>query len=976
MIVRALFVSLAGVLLAQTPDLSPTLSSISYPTSPGTVLYGLQGTAGTASPMRSEDNGKTWVPLYVFEPGTSQNVIAIAVHPTDPAIVYVSVTMDRGGVWKSIDSGKTWTAANTGLPEGSAAVRNLTVATNAGQTLYVRVGEAIFRSTDGAFTWERMGELPSGISEIGIHTSAPARIVAMGPGGLMYRSDNEGKSWIPIAAIFQQPTRTARQIVIHPRISTNIFVVSVVSRGTTNSCESPGAAIFRSTDSGTTWAVIFNFDTCTMYNSVVVDPTSSNVYTSGFSVGGNLCRSTDGGGKFVCNSGSSAVAVDPRNGNVVAAGGRQISTNRGESFSATNATIKVSLGKPASPWTVELAEGNDAEPAFTVLIAEGFYRLPIRLSITADPAITLPGKTGQTTQPFEVVVSARDLPAGVYDAIVRVDSDYAFNGAIDIPLRVTVLPSTGTGPRLLFNSVPASFSPSPSASVLDSAGNLYFHRDNKFQRLATNGQITTVAGTGTRGDSPDGTSALQVNLGYVNAMTLDGQGNIYWSETTPDRVRYIRNGVVGTIADQNLTFGSFTIRFSSPQAVAFDTSGRLLIGTTLGLVRINVTTRQAELPYARGSTMMHFGAMLVASNGDIVILDSLYNHIYRLRGGQLQVVAGTGTGGFTNDGGTAATAQVNRPSAGTIGSNGTLYFVDSFNARIRAITPDGKIYTVAGGGSTPVFRAAVGMDARTVTLSSFLSSLHTLASGEILMLSGGNLFRLAKIKGDAPTLLPDSVRSAADGISPVAPGGLFVLSGTKLTIAAATAGESGWPLELSQTRVIINNRSVPLSFVADEQVGGQVPYEIAAGEAKVRVQTPGGVTDEMPFAVQATAPAVLVNGEGKPAILNADGTLNSPENPASRESTVTVILTGVGPIDPPIKTGVLAPADPLSVPVAPVVAKAGDIALENVSLTMMPGFVGVTQASVPLPVIEATELDLTFSIGDFVSTPVKLYLAP
>ena len=158
-------------------------------------------------------------------------------------------------------------------------------------------------------------------------------------------------------------------------------------------------------------------------------------------------------------------------------------------------------------------------------------------------------------------------------------------------------------------------------------------------------------------------------------------------------------------------------------------------------------------------------------------------------------------------GGTAATAQVNRPSAGTIGSDGILYFVDSFNARVRAITPDGKIYTVGGGGSLSVFRAAAGTDARTVTLSSFLSSLHTLSSGEILMLTGGNLFRLAKIKAEAPTLLPDSVRSAADGISPVAPGGLFALSGTKLTIAAATApGERAWPLELSQTRVIINNR--------------------------------------------------------------------------------------------------------------------------------------------------------------------------
>ncbi len=69
-----------------------------------------------------------------------------------------------------------------------------------------------------------------------------------------------------------------------------------------------------------------------------------------------------------------------------------------------------------------------------------------------------------------------------------------------------------------------------------------------------------------------------------------------------------------------------------------------------------------------------------------------------LAAAEIHTLAGTGTKGFTGDGGPAAKAQVNDPFGLTRGPDGALYFCDTDNHRIRKIAPDGTISTVAGTG--------------------------------------------------------------------------------------------------------------------------------------------------------------------------------------------------------------------------------------------------------------------------------------
>ena len=93
------------------------------------------------------------------------------------------------------------------------------------------------------------------------------------------------------------------------------------------------------------------------------------------------------------------------------------------------------------------------------------------------------------------------------------------------------------------------------------------------------------------------------------------------------------------------------------------------------------------------------GSLAIGPDRTLYIADNTRNQILALRNGVFHVVAGTGHTGFRGDGGPATKADINYP-AGMAFRNGTLYFADTFNGRIRAVSPSGIITTVAGNGKT------------------------------------------------------------------------------------------------------------------------------------------------------------------------------------------------------------------------------------------------------------------------------------
>jgi hypothetical protein len=64
----------------------------------------------------------------------------------------------------------------------------------------------------------------------------------------------------------------------------------------------------------------------------------------------------------------------------------------------------------------------------------------------------------------------------------------------------------------------------------------------------------------------------------------------------------------------------------------------------------------------------------------------------------ISTIAGNGNQGFVGDGGLAIEAELNRPYGIAVDLDNNLYIADSFNYRIRRVTPNGVINTVAGNG--------------------------------------------------------------------------------------------------------------------------------------------------------------------------------------------------------------------------------------------------------------------------------------
>lgn len=123
-----------------------------------------------------------------------------------------------------------------------------------------------------------------------------------------------------------------------------------------------------------------------------------------------------------------------------------------------------------------------------------------------------------------------------------------------------------------------------------------------------------------------------------------------------------------------------------------DLQGKMLAGGNTGRSRNDIP--------AVGASLDNPGGIALDPQGRVVFSDTGNHRIYRIEGGKLAALAGTGTN-FTpiGDGGPATSAQLNRPTGLAFDSQGLLYFADSDNHRIRRILQDGTIETFAGKGA-------------------------------------------------------------------------------------------------------------------------------------------------------------------------------------------------------------------------------------------------------------------------------------
>jgi len=182
-----------------------------------------------------------------------------------------------------------------------------------------------------------------------------------------------------------------------------------------------------------------------------------------------------------------------------------------------------------------------------------------------------------------------------------------------------------------------------------------------------------------------------------------------------------------------------------------------------------------------------------------------------------------------------------------------------------------------------------------------------------------------------------------------APGSLITLFGKNFSTETASAAGFPLPTTLAGVRVILNGAPAPLMYVSPTQINAVVAADAWLGRGGVIIQNGLGQNRQVPITVTETAPELFIWDSGDVIAFNEDGTMNGAANPAAAGSVITVYLTGVGPVDPPVPTGSPAGLQPLSVSTADYSAEVGGAPAEVEWLGMAPGYSGLGQANIRIP---------------------------
>jgi uncharacterized protein (TIGR03437 family) len=482
----------------------------------------------------------------------------------------------------------------------------------------------------------------------------------------------------------------------------------------------------------------------------------------------------------------------------------------------------------------------------------------------------------------------------------------------------------------------------PMGVVEDAAGNVLILESDRIQQVGADGRIRTVMGTGSHSQTLDGLPANQTSLVSPHGLCIDRAATVYVADA--DRIlKWPPGGVVTTEAGNGL-----------PGAAGDGAQAPLA---------------QLSVPYA----------CAVDSFGNLYIADT-YNHRIRKvdAGGVITTVAGTGQPGSSGDEGAATAAALCRPAGVAVDDNGDIFLSDTANNRIRQVTPDGVIHTIAGTGT-----ASFGGDG-----GAALSAQINGPTG-ILLDGAGDLFFADTNNNRVRLLVPNAVvqppplvvappltvaNAASLMAGPVAPGELVTILGMGLGPQAGVGGTydaSGLLAnQLAGTEVRFDGVPAPLLYAQASQINAQVPYTVSGnGTTRMEVFYQAESVGTLDLTVTANVPAVFST------IVQQDGTYNSQTNPAPHGTFLTLYATGDGIEYGPDLAGLPAAA-PYPFPVLPVTVTLAGMAAEVTYAGSAPGLVGILQvnARVPGSFVPSGAVPLILTVGTVQAPAVTVWV--
>jgi ligand-binding sensor domain-containing protein len=276
-----LLLLLPALLLASCGKQSDAIVVIAlHPTNPD-ILY----VATNESVYKTRDGGRSWERMSTEL--SSRRVLALAIDPRHPATVYAGTMGDA--VYKSPDGGQRWLPHNVGLKEHISVVNQFLFDPRDSEIMYAATTVGFYRSADGARLWE---ERMAGMKEVHYvvtiaQSPSDPQILYAGTSGGAYRTTDGAATWqkinnglIPAEILEASLALGVNTLVIDPVRTETVYA------GTTK-------GLFKTRDKGDSWARIGETLPDQYISSLLIDPTDPEVLYAGGRAG--VHRSRDGG---------------------------------------------------------------------------------------------------------------------------------------------------------------------------------------------------------------------------------------------------------------------------------------------------------------------------------------------------------------------------------------------------------------------------------------------------------------------------------------------------------------------------------------------------------------------------------------------------------------------------------------------------------------------------------------------------------
>lgn len=253
----------------------------------GTVFLASEGVG-----FKTIDNGDTSYPF-----GPEGWIHDIALHPTDPNIIFVGEGGWGDGFYKTTDGGVTWQTANQGM---TAIVPGITTVPGQPDVVYALSLGKVYRGAQGGQVWQRLPV--SGVQTILIDLITPTRLYAGAADGVFISQDG-GQSWptfVPITGPVEYAECATWITVLSPAPDRpGTLLAADAQSGRTANCLNAHGSLYRSTDFGQDWYRIDLSWEISKVNDIVYDSISPTVMYAAIGgddeTGGNILKSSDSG---------------------------------------------------------------------------------------------------------------------------------------------------------------------------------------------------------------------------------------------------------------------------------------------------------------------------------------------------------------------------------------------------------------------------------------------------------------------------------------------------------------------------------------------------------------------------------------------------------------------------------------------------------------------------------------------------------